>query len=292
MAATTPGSKGTDAGQENEAMLSAWADRVIARGNLPRHVAIIMDGNGRWAQRRHLPRVAGHRAGRHAVRRAVRICSRLGINVLTLYTFSQENWKRPPDEVRALWSFLEETLAAERKELHENRVQLVASGELETVPESALTALKQVMDYLAGNDGLIVNLALAYGGRTEILRAATMLARRIAAGELSIDAVTEQDFRAGLYSPELPDPDLVIRTSGESRLSNFLLWQSAYAEFHVTKVLWPDFKEADLLRAIADYQNRERRFGAVRGAKSQERSDRGRAPLDAAVWKKLLRIRS
>jgi undecaprenyl diphosphate synthase len=259
---------------------------------IPTHLGIIMDGNGRWAQRRHLPRVAGHRAGRHSVRRAVRICSRLGIEVLTLYTFSQENWKRPPDEVRALWSFLEETLAAERKELNKNRVQLMASGELETVPKSALTALKQVMTYLAGNDGLIVNLALAYGGRTEILRAATSLARRVAAGELSPDAITEQDFRSGLYSPELPDPDLVIRTSGESRLSNFLLWQSAYAEFHVTTVLWPDFKEADLLQAIGDYQSRERRFGAVRGAKSQERSVRGRVPLDATVWKKLLRIRS
>jgi len=289
--------EGTNASQpgasrNDDAALQAWADELIARGNLPRHVAIIMDGNGRWAKRRYLPRVAGHRAGRHAVRRAVRICARLGIEVLTLYTFSQENWKRPADEVRALWSFLEETLAAERKELNENRVRLVASGELDSVPETALVALKQVMDYLAGNDGLVVNLALAYGGRTEILRAAAALARRVAAGELEADSLTEADFRAGLYSPELPDPDLVIRTSGESRLSNFLLWQSAYAEFHVTKVLWPDFAEADLLRAIDDYQRRERRFGAVRDSAREGSSGHGRLPLDPSVWKKLLRIRS
>lgn len=280
------------AGRNDDAALQVWADELIARGNLPRHVAIIMDGNGRWAKRRYLPRIAGHRAGRHAVRRAVRICARLGIEVLTLYTFSQENWKRPVDEVRALWSFLEETLVAERKELNENRVRLVASGELDSVPETALVALKQVVEYLAGNDGLIVNLALAYGGRTEILRAAATLARRVAAGELDADSLTEADFRAGLYSPELPDPDLVIRTSGESRLSNFLLWQSAYAEFHVTKVLWPDFAEADLLRAIGDYQSRERRFGAVRDSGSEEHSGQGRLPLDPSVWKKLLRIRS
>jgi len=275
----------------SDSKLEERADRIIAQGNLPRHIAIIMDGNGRWAQRRHLPRVAGHRTGRHAVRRAVRICSRLGIKVLTLYTFSQENWKRPPDEVRALWSFLEETLAAEREELHRNRVSLKASGELESMPPMALTALRKTIDFLADNDGLIVNLALAYGGRTEILRAATSLARRVAAGELAPEAITEAEFRSGLYSPELSDPDLVIRTSGESRLSNFLLWQSAYAEFHVTPVLWPDFSENDLLKAVSDYQNRERRFGAVRDATQPQKYPAKRSPLDPAVWKRLLKAR-
>jgi len=216
MSAESTKPAGSPPGHDDEAALAERADQISARGNLPRHVAIIMDGNGRWAQRRHLPRVAGHRAGRHAVRRAVRICSRLKIEVLTLYTFSQENWKRPPDEVRALWSFLEETLAAEQDELHENRVRLVASGELDSIPESVRTALQGAITRLAGNDGLIVNLALAYGGRTEILRAASALAQRIAAGELELENVTEEEFRTGLYTPDLPDPDLVIRTSGES----------------------------------------------------------------------------
>ncbi len=293
MSAETSKPAGGPAGREVEPALVEWADQIRARGNLPRHVAIIMDGNGRWAQRRHLPRVAGHRAGRHAVRRTVRICSRLEIEVLTLYTFSQENWKRPPDEVRALWSFLEETLAAEQDELHKNRVRLVASGELESIPDTVRTALQEAITRLAGNDGLIVNLALAYGGRTEILRAARALAQRIAAGEVEPEAVTEEEFRMGLYSPDLPDPDLVIRTSGESRLSNFLLWQSAYAEFHVTPVLWPDFREVDLLNAISDYQSRERRFGAVRASSAEaEQPVPSHRPLDPANWKRFLRIRS
>ncbi len=267
-------------------------EQILARGNLPRHVAIIMDGNGRWARRRYLPRVAGHRAGRHAVRRAVRICTRLGIEALTLYTFSLENWKRPQAEVQALWTFLEETLAAERDELHQNRVRMLASGEIESLPAAVLSALTETIALLAGNDGLILNLALAYGGRTEILRAARDLARRVAAGELEAAAVTEDDFRAGLYAPDLPDPDLVIRTSGESRLSNFLLWQSAYAEFHVTPVLWPDFRERDLLRAVHDYQRRDRRFGAVRGDEPEAPGDGEPAPLDSAFWKRFLKVRS
>ncbi len=264
--------------------------RVLERGNVPRHVAIIMDGNGRWAQHRRLPRVAGHRAGRHAVRRAVTICGRLGVRVLTLYTFSQENWKRPAPEVRALWLFLEETLAAERDELAAQGVRLTATGELDAIPAPARAMLDATIAALSGNDGLLLNLALAYGGRQEIVRAAARLARLAAAGELAPEAIDEAAVRAGLYAPDLPDPDLIVRTSGEHRLSNFLLWQSAYAEMHVTPVLWPDFGARELLLAVADYQSRDRRFGDVR--------DQGMeppAPTDArdpGRWKRLLRIRS
>ncbi len=268
--------------------------QVRREGGLPRHIAVIMDGNGRWARKRLLPRVAGHRAGRQAVRRTVRTCARLGVEVLTLYTFSQENWKRPPAEVRALWLFLEETLGAELDELRRNDVRLRASGELESLPASVRGALAGAVETLAGNGGLVLNLALAYGGRTEVLRAARRAARRVAAGELAPGDIDEAEFRAGLYSPDLPDPDLIIRTSGERRLSNFLLWQSAYAEFHVTGVLWPDFRERDLLLAVADYQSRERRFGAVPGADGGPAAapeDGGRPTLDPAHWKRLLKVR-
>jgi undecaprenyl diphosphate synthase len=264
--------------------------RALAQGNLPHHIGIIMDGNGRWAQHRRLPRVAGHRAGRHAVRRAVTICGRLGVRVLTLYTFSQENWKRPPAEVRALWLFLEETLGAERDELAAQRVRLTATGELDVIPPRARAMLDATIAVLAGNDGLLLNLALAYGGRQEIVRAAARLARLVAAGELDPAAIDEAALRAGLYAPDLPDPDLIVRTSGEHRLSNFLLWQSAYAEMHVTPVLWPDFGPRDLLLAVADYQDRDRRFGDVRddGAEPSAAVD----ARDPGRWKRLLRIRS
>ena len=264
--------------------------RVTAQGNVPRHVAIIMDGNGRWAQRRRLPRVAGHRAGRHAVRRVVTAAGRLGTRVLTLYTFSQENWKRPPAEVRALWLFLEETLAGECAELAAQGVRLTATGDLDTIPAPARAVLDHSIATLAANDGLLLNLALAYGGRQEILRAARRLARLAAAGSLDPEAIDEDALRAGLYAPDLPDPDLVVRTSGEHRLSNFLLWQSAYAEMHVTPVLWPDFGARDLLLAVADYQNRDRRFGEVRPESSG--AEPATAGRDPALWKRLLRVRS
>ncbi len=274
------------AGLSEEELLA----RVLAQGNIPRHVAIIMDGNGRWAKRRGLPRVAGHRAGRHAVRRAVRACGRLGVEVLTLYTFSQENWKRPPAEVRALWAFLEETLAAETEELAAQNVRLTASGDLDAIPPRARAMLDEARRKLAGNGGLVLNLALAYGGRQEIVRAAARLARLAAAGELDPERIGEDDLRAGLYAPELPDPDLLIRTSGEFRLSNFLLWQSAYAEMHVTPVLWPDFQARDLLLAVADFQSRERRFGDV-GTGEEAAAPRAASPLDLAAWRRRLKGR-
>lgn len=265
--------------------------RVKERGNLPRHVAIIMDGNGRWAKKRFLPRVAGHRAGRHSVRRCVEACGELGVEVLTLYTFSQENFNRPEAEVKALWQFLQETLVAERDELDRQGVRLSVSGALDRLPDRVQAALDEAVRALAGNGGLVLNLALAYGGRQEIMHAALRLADRLATGEITSEEVDEAEFAKGLYAPDLPDPDLVVRTSGEARLSNFLLWQSAYSEILITPVLWPDFGKRELLLAVADFQNRERRFGALPGDRSEPaREDQG-SLLDPQRWKKLLKVR-
>ncbi len=263
---------------------------VEAHGNLPHHIAVIMDGNGRWAKKRFLPRVAGHRAGRHAVRRCVDICGRLGIEALTLYTFSQENFNRPETEVKALLLFLQETLGAEREELNRQNVRLAACGDLAQLPEKARNALQQAIGSLADNTGLILNLALAYGGRQEIVHAALHLAERLQAGDLTPDQVDEKEFARGLYTADLADPDLVIRTSGEARLSNFLLWQAAYSELLITPVLWPDFDERNLLLAVADFQNRERRFGALPTvAPNDSPADREKL-LDPARWKRLLKV--
>ncbi len=279
--------------KRDDVPLETLREEVEGRGGIPRHVAVIMDGNGRWARRRRLPRVAGHRAGRQAVRRTLEACGRLGVEYLTLYTFSQENWKRPEAEVSALWGFLEEVLAAECDELARRDVRLVASGELDAIPARAREALDNTIESLAGNKGLTLNLALAYGGRTEILRACAALARRVAEGELALGDIDEDAFRAGLYAPEIPDPDLVIRTSGEYRLSNFLIWQTAYAEIYFTPVFWPDFGERDLLEAVADYQGRERRFGDVDGERAGgDRDGKHRSLFDPDRWKKMLKVRS
>ena len=273
------------------------AEHLRERGGLPRHVAIIMDGNGRWARRRHLPRVAGHRAGRHSVRAAIHVCIRLGIDILTLYTFSQENFNRPPAEVQALWAFLEEALLAEQDELRQRGVRLLISGERELLPEKVRAALGRAETVLAGGDGLILNLALAYGGRQEILRAVRRAAARVAAGDLRPEQVDEATLRQGFYQPDLPDPDLVIRTSGECRISNFLIWQSAYSELLITPVLWPDFRERELQLAIADYLCRERRFGGLpvaddpAGRREPEGSPLPVAP-DPGSWKPMLGNRS
>jgi undecaprenyl diphosphate synthase len=265
--------------------------RVSGRGGLPGHVAVIMDGNGRWAQKRFLPRVAGHRAGRHSVRRCVEICGRIGIDVLTLYTFSQENFNRPAAEVKALWHFLQESLSAEWEELGRRNVRLTATGALDQLPDKAQASLRQAIEALSGNTGLTLNLALAYGGRQEIVQAALALAGRLDRGEVRADEVTEDIFAQGLYSPELPDPDLVVRTSGEARLSNFLLWQSAYSEILITPVLWPDFSQKDLLMAVADYQNRERRFGTLPTAGEGAGDQTRESILDPDRWKRLLKAR-
>jgi undecaprenyl diphosphate synthase len=261
------------------------------REDLPRHVAIIMDGNGRWARKRFLPRVAGHRAGRHSVRRCVEACGRLGIRYLTLYTFSQENFSRPQAEVKALMHFLQETLIGECEDLMRKNVRLVASGDLSQLPAAAREGLLAVIDHLKDNTGLCLNLALAYGGRQEILHAARRAARRVQEGEITWEDIDSKEFARGLYSPEVPDPDLLIRTSGEGRLSNFLLWQSAYAEFLITPVLWPDFRERDLLQALIDYLKRERRFGGLAAAEEAPAQDDSESLLDPARWKRLLKVR-
>lgn len=233
----------------------------IASARVPRHVAVIMDGNGRWAEARGNPRVDGHRAGAESVRAITRACGRLGVEVLTLYSFSTENWGRPEDEVEALMALLTEYLRDEIGELTENRVRLRAIGELDRLPKTVRFALDQVCAYTAGHDGLQLVLALSYGGRAEIVHAVQEIARQVAAGAVSPDAIDEAMVQRHLYTADLPDPDLLIRTSGEMRLSNFLPWQLAYAELYVTDVHWPDFREPDLQAAFDAFSARQRRFG-------------------------------
>ena len=228
---------------------------------LPRHIAVIMDGNGRWAKKRHRPRIFGHHAGAEPVRKCVRTCSKLGVTHLTLYTFSIENWTRPQTEVVGLMAFLEEVLRREVLELDENNVRLNAIGRLDALPAATRKTVDRSIEALAKNTGLVLTLCLSYGGRAEIVDAARSLSERVARGELAADSIDEELFRTALYDPSIPDPDLLIRTSGEMRVSNFLLWEIAYSEIWVTETLWPDFSEAHLLDAIEDYMKRERRYG-------------------------------
>jgi undecaprenyl diphosphate synthase len=227
----------------------------------PRHVAVIMDGNGRWAQARGLPRVAGHEAGADSVRDIVRACGELGIEALTLFSFSTENWRRPEDEVEALMTLLARYLTDERDELMNNRVRLQGIGELARLPPHVRTLLDRATAFTAPNTGLRLSLALSYGGRAEIVHAVRGLAAEVAAGRLSPADIDEAAVNAHLYTAGLPEPDLLIRTSGEMRLSNFLLWQLAYAELYVTDVNWPDFRRPQLVEALRWYASRERRFG-------------------------------
>ena len=226
------------------------------------HLAIIMDGNGRWAKARGLPRTEGHRAGGETVRRVLQYCRNAGIRYLTLYAFSVENWKRPKEEVDALMNLLVAYLAGEESMLHQNQVRLRIMGRREDLPERAQAALKHVEEATAHYDSQLI-LCLSYGGRTEMVTAAQRLARRVAAGELSPEAIDEATFAEQLYLPDVPDPDLIVRTSGEMRLSNFLLWQASYAELYVTPVLWPDFSEADFKAALDAFEQRNRRYGGL-----------------------------
>ena len=248
-------------------------ERRIRADALPRHVAIIMDGNGRWAERRGLDRIEGHRAGIESVRAVVRAAHELGIPQLTLYAFSTENWSRPKDEVDALMGLLEHYLDAELAELDRNGIRLGAMGRLERLPPSVRAKLEHAICRTRQHREMRVMFALSYGGRTEIVDAARRIAREVEQGKLDPEQIDEKVFAAYLYAPELPDPDLLIRTGGESRVSNFLLWQIAYAEIHVTDVMWPDFRKNDLVEAILSYQNRERRYGLtsaqVRGARGE-----------------------
>ena len=230
---------------------------------IPKHIAIIMDGNGRWATQQGLPRVMGHLQGYETVRRIVRAADDIGVKALTLYTFSTENWVRPKEEVDALMELIEAATTNELPTFQENKVRVRVSGRMWDLPESLQKALTYVMEATAKNTGIVLNLAINYGGRTEILDAVREAARRVRDGKIDAEEITEQYFSDLLYTAGLPDPDLLIRTAGELRVSNFLLWQIAYAEIWVTPTLWPDFAEADLIQAIADYQKRVRKFGAV-----------------------------
>jgi undecaprenyl diphosphate synthase len=245
---------------------SAPADllsQIRVNGAVPRHVAIIMDGNGRWARGRMLPRTVGHRNGMKAVREVVEAAIEAGIEVLSLFAFSQENWQRPAVEVSALMSLLEEYIQREADELDQQGVQVRMLGELGRLTPAAHAAVDLIMKQTAHNSRLRLNLFISYGSRAEIVRAARLLAEDVAAGRMKPEDIDEAAFGARLFSADCPDPDLLIRTSGEQRLSNFLLWQLAYTELYISSVLWPDFKRGDLYGAILDYQNRDRRFGRV-----------------------------
>ncbi len=231
----------------------------------PRHIAIIMDGNGRWATARGLPRVLGHHAGAEAVRRVVEAACELGVSVLTLYAFSWENRDRPAEEIRELMTLLERFLQAETPRLLANGVRLRTIGRLAALPVSTVRTLQQVMEQTAACDRMTLVLALSYGGRQELVDAARRLAERVRQGTLRPEEITEARLAEQLYAPDLPDPDLLIRTSGEQRLSNFLLWQSSYTELYMTPALWPDFSKEDLVEAIAEYERRDRRFGKLNG---------------------------
>ncbi|MDX1624461.1 MAG: isoprenyl transferase [Gemmatimonadota bacterium] len=238
-------------------------DEIRSRGDLPRHVAVIMDGNGRWAKRRHKPRIFGHRAGMKRVRETIEAAADLGIPYLTLFAFSQENWKRPRHEVDALMALMKRYVESERDELVEQGIRVEAIGELDRLEETARKALEGLIAATAEGENLTVVLALSYGGRSEIVEAARRLASEAAGGRLRPGSIDEEAFAERLYTAGMPDPDLLIRTSGEMRVSNFLLWQIAYAELYVTDVLWPDFDRDAFLDAVAAYQGRERRFGTV-----------------------------
>ena len=237
--------------------------RILMRGDLPRHIAIIMDGNGRWAKSKGLPRVAGHKEGVKSVKEITQACGDIGIGALTLYTFSSENWKRPRAEVDALMQLLVTSIRGEVRELMENNVRLTAIGQLTDLPSIAQRELDSAIELTSSNTGLNLNLALSYGGRQEILEGVRCLVREGLEGRLGPEDIDEAVFSKHLFTANMPDPDLIIRTSGEARLSNFLLWQSAYAEMVIAQAMWPAFRRSELYEAIEVYQQRERRFGLL-----------------------------
>ena len=232
-------------------------------GEIPRHIAIIMDGNGRWAKKRGLPRVSGHQQGVESVREVVQTCAHLEVEYLTLYTFSTENWKRPKDEVSTLMRLIVKSLQNETNELNKNNIRLTTIGDTSTLPEVVQKELHQALEKTKNNNRLVLNLALSYSGRWELLEATKNIIREHNNGNVDIDNLDEKLFSSFLTTKELPDPDLMIRSGGEYRISNFLLWQLAYSELFVSDVLWPEFRCQSLLEAVADFQKRERRFGLV-----------------------------
>ena len=247
-----------DQGSRDERLLS-----TIAWDRLPRHVAIIMDGNGRWAAQRGQPRISGHRAGVEAVRAAVDTGARLGLEALTLYAFSTENWKRPRYEVDALMRMLRKYLRIELNEIHRQNIRFQTIGRTEALANNVRHEITRASEQTAGNSGMVLSVALNYGGRAEIVDAARAAIKKLAEKNGSPDELTEDLIERELYTKDLPELDLLVRTSGELRISNFLLWQSAYAEIHVTDTLWPDFRRVHLLEAVVDYQQRRRRFGGL-----------------------------
>ena len=237
--------------------------RIRENGAIPRHVAIIMDGNGRWARERNLPRPLGHRSGMKSVREVVEGAIEVGVEVLSLFAFSQENWQRPVTEIQALMSLLEEYIAREADELAAQGVRVQVLGDLARLTPAAAAAAARLMERTAHNDRLLLNLFISYGSRAEIVRAAQQLAAEVAAGRMTVGDIDEDAISERLFTAGVPDPDLLIRTSGEQRISNFMLWQVAYAELHMSPVLWPNFRRQELYAAILDFQSRDRRFGRV-----------------------------
>jgi undecaprenyl diphosphate synthase len=244
-------------------MTPDFLEQVRAGGNIPKHVAVIMDGNGRWARQRGLPRHAGHREGMKSVREALEGSIDVGIQVLTLFAFSTENWNRPAREISALMGLLELYARKEKAELVSQGVQVHVLGELDRLPERTRRAVNGIMEGTAGGETLRLNLMISYSGRREIIQAVRSLARDVAEGTRDPADIDDGAFQGALFTRGLPDPDLLVRTSGEFRISNFMLWQLAYTEIHITPVLWPDFTRRDLFAAVLDYQKRDRRFGRV-----------------------------
>ena len=244
-------------------MTNPSLESQIDPSRLPRHIAIIMDGNGRWAKKNFLPRVEGHRRGVKSVDRIVTQCRNLNIEALTLYSFSDENWNRPAAEISALMKILDLYLKKELERMMRENIRFNTIGRIHELPPDIIALIEHAKEYTRHNDGMVLSLALSYGGRQEILDAVKRIGKKIQEGSLRVEEIDHHEFQNCLSTNDLPDPDLLIRTSGEMRISNFLLYQIAYTELHYTKVLWPEFSEDDLLEAIIDYQKRERRFGLI-----------------------------
>jgi undecaprenyl diphosphate synthase len=250
-------------GEHRHGMPGDLLQAIKVGGCIPAHVAVIMDGNGRWARARGLPRFRGHSAGIKSVRDTIEGAIEAGVEYLTLFTFSQENWSRPAAEVEALMRLLRHYARHEREELKRQGVEVRVFGDLDRLSPAPRRAVEQIQEHTRGGRNLKLNLMISYGGRSEIVHAARQLATRVARGEIRVEDIDDAAFAGELYTASMPDPDLLVRTSGEQRISNFLLWQSAYTELYVTPVLWPDFRREHLFQAIYDYQRRERRFGRV-----------------------------
>jgi len=235
----------------------------VEKGDIPKHIAIIMDGNGRWAKKKRLPRISGHKQGINSVREITRVCGEIGIKYLTLYTFSTENWNRPQREVNALMGLLLNTINIEVQELNKNNVCLKTIGNVDQLPLKTKKGIEDGKELTKNNTGLKLCLALSYGSRQEIISGVKKISEKVKNGIMGIEQIDENSFSNELYTSEFPDPDLLIRTSGENRISNFLLWQIAYSEIYLTDTYWPDFREGELIKSLFDYQSRERRFGKV-----------------------------